>query len=83
MPHSSESWIIEIMLLSKDLIDMMKNLDLKYEIQSVGNFNLRGKRNEIELFKVKLKSKADNIEELKIEFSGDDDLIKSLVSAEN
>jgi hypothetical protein len=71
------------MLLSKDLIDMMKNLDLKYEIQSVGNFNLRGKRNEIELFKVKLKSKADNIEELKIEFSGDDDLIKSLVSAEN
>lgn len=72
----------ESFLISKELSGMIKDLDENFSIQSVGKFNLRGKINEIELFKVIWKCNADNNKKMKEDYFKDDEIIKRLEAVE-
>ena len=71
----------ESFLISKDLNELIKNLDQYLSIESVGKFNLKGKKSEIELFKILRPSIKDGIEEVKPEYLNDDEIINRLAAA--
>jgi len=70
----------EPLLISEDLSEAFLNLEAQYSIESVGKFNLRGKKNEIGLFRVIKNSKAEDRTELKADYITDEILIPSLFS---